>query len=157
MRSLNEATLYPGIGMIEGTNISVGRGTDTPFELVGAPWIRASKLARYLNEREISGARFVPVSFTPSASVFTNQRCEGVNIVVTDRDALDAPELGLEIAAALEQLYPDQYNLAKLDGLMLNKAALDAVTAGQDPRHIAEDWQEAIDHFNGTRAKYLLY
>lgn len=157
MRSLNEATLYPGIGMIEGTNISVGRGTDTPFELIGAPWIRASTLARYLNEREISGARFVPESFTPVSSVFRNQKCEGVNIVVTDRDALDAPELGLEIAAALEHLYPDQYNFAKLDGLMRNKAALDAVTAGQDPRHIAEDWQDAIDHFNQTRAKYLLY
>lgn len=157
MRSLTEATLYPGIGMIESTNISVGRGTDTPFEVVGAPWIDPSALSRYLNAREISGARFVPVNFTPNTSVFANQRCGGVNIVLTDRDALDAPELGLEIAAALHHLYPDQFKLAALDQLMRNKATLDALIAGEDPRRIAEDWQDALDHFETRRSMYLLY
>ncbi|HUN83393.1 MAG TPA: serine hydrolase, partial [Terracidiphilus sp.] len=121
MRSLTEATLYPGIGMIEGTNISVGRGTDTPFELVGAPWIDAAELASYLNAREIDGVRFVPIAFTPTDSVYSGQKCEGVNLVVTDRESLDAPELGLEVAAALYRLYPDHYKIAEMDGLMRNK------------------------------------
>jgi uncharacterized protein YbbC (DUF1343 family)/CubicO group peptidase (beta-lactamase class C family) len=157
MRSLSEATLYPGLGMIEGSNISVGRGTDSPFELLGAPWIVPSTLARYLNAREVSGVRFVPLSFTPEASIYAGQKCGGVNLVVTDRDALDAPELGLEVAAALRHLYPKDYKLASVDGLLLNKATLDALTAGGDPQSIAEDWQDALEGFKAIRAKYLLY
>jgi uncharacterized protein YbbC (DUF1343 family)/CubicO group peptidase (beta-lactamase class C family) len=157
LRDLNEAILYPGLGMIEGSNISVGRGTDTPFELLGAPWIAPAVLAQYLNAREISGVRFVPVSFTPSASVHSGQKCGGVNLIVTDRDALDAPELGMEIASALHHLYPGEYRLASIDGLMRNKATLDAITAGEDPRRIAEDWQDELGNFSALRAKYLLY
>ena len=157
MRSMNEAALYPGIGMIETTNISVGRGTDTPFELLGAPWVNAGELARYLNAREIAGVRFVPTSFTPSSAMYSNQLCGFVNIVVVDRNALDAPEVGLEIAAALLKLYPAQYKVAGLDTLMVNKASLDAVAHGEDPRRIAEQWQDDVDRFAGIRGKYLLY
>jgi uncharacterized protein YbbC (DUF1343 family) len=157
MRSLAEATLYPGIGMIESTNISVGRGTDTPFELVGAPWIEPVALSKYLNERDLDGVRFVPVKFTPDASVYAGQSCGGVNIVVTDRNALDAPELGLEIAAALLRLYPASYKLEGLDTLMRNKSSLDALSAGEDPRRIAEKWQDDIEQFEKVRMKYLLY
>jgi len=157
LRSLTEATLYPGIGMIEGTNISVGRGTDTPFELLGAPLVGPEALARYLNARDIDGVRFVPVSFTPNASSYAGQKCGGVNIVVTDRDALDVPELGAEIASALHHLYPGEYKLTALDGLMRNKATLDALNAGEDPRRIAEDWQDDLETFKSLRAKYLLY
>jgi len=157
MRSLTEAALYPGIGMIETTNISVGRGTDTPFELVGAPWIDAAKLAHYLNAREMSGVRFVPVSFTPSSSVYANQKCGGVNILLTDRYALDAPALGLEVASALHKLYPNDYKLDKLDTLMRSKVTEDAIAAGKDPNRIEEEWQDAMDAFMKTRAKYLLY
>ncbi|MGC9224711.1 MAG: exo-beta-N-acetylmuramidase NamZ domain-containing protein [Terracidiphilus sp.] len=157
LRSLTEAELYPGIGMIEGANISVGRGTDTPFELVGAPWIHAAALAHYLNARAIDGVRFVPVRFTPTASKYADQICRGVNIMVSNREALDAPELGLEVAAALEHLYPGDFKAAEIDGLMRNKAALDALVAGEDPRRIAEDWQDADNKFETERAKYLLY
>jgi uncharacterized protein YbbC (DUF1343 family)/CubicO group peptidase (beta-lactamase class C family) len=157
MRNLNEAILYPGIGMIEGTNISVGRGTDTPFEVLGAPWVNGPELAHYLNAREIGGVRFVPIEFTPTGSVFADQRCNGINMIVVDRNALDAPELGIEIAAALHRLFPAQYNLAKLDTLMVNKSSFDALNAGQDPRRIAEQWQDAIESFQLLRAKYLLY
>ena len=157
LRNLNEESLYPGIGMIEGTNISVGRGTDTPFELVGAPWIDASTLAVYLNAREIDGVRFVPVDFVPTASNYANEKCGGVSIVVTSRDALDVPELGLEIAAALQHLYPGEYKIAAIDGLMRNKATLDALMAGEDPRRIDEDWQDALKNFQAVRARYLLY
>jgi uncharacterized protein YbbC (DUF1343 family) len=157
MRSLTEATLYTGIGMIEGTNISVGLGTDTPFELVGAPWVNGMALSAYLNARQIDGVRFVPVQFAPTSSIYANQACGGVNIVVTARDSLDAPELGLEVAAALLHLYPNQFKAAALDGLMRNKASLGKLIAGEDPRRIAEDWQDAVSGFMTERQKYLLY
>jgi uncharacterized protein YbbC (DUF1343 family) len=143
--------------MIEATNISVGRGTDTPFEVIGAPWIDPIALASYLNARELDGVRFVPVRFKPASANYAGQDCGGVNLIVTDRNALDAPELGIEIAAALLRLYPAQYKLAGLDALMVNKASLEALAAGADPRRIAEDWQDEIEQFEATRAKYLLY
>jgi uncharacterized protein YbbC (DUF1343 family)/CubicO group peptidase (beta-lactamase class C family) len=157
MRSLTEAALYPGIGLLEATNISVGRGTDTPFEVVGAPWIHAVELAAYLNGRAIGGVRFVPVEFTPTADVYAQKKCGGVNIVVTARDALDAPELGIEIASALRTLYSDQYQMTKLDNLMLNAASALSVSAGQDPRRVWMDWVDQIEVFKTIRAKYLLY
>jgi len=157
LRSLTEATLYPGIGMIETTNVSVGRGTDTPFELVGAPWVDANDLAGFLNSRQIDGVRFVPVNFTPAASAYANQKCGGVNIVVTERDSLDGPELGLEIAAALQHLYPQRFKIEQLDVLMRNHAVLSALVAGEDPRRIAEDLQDAANGFIAKREKYLLY
>jgi uncharacterized protein YbbC (DUF1343 family) len=157
LRNLNETTLYPGLGMIEATNVSVGRGTDTPFEVVGAPWIDGVALAHSLNAREIAGVRFVPVTFTPTSSVYANQACHGVNVAVTDRDALDAAEMGLEIVSALQMLYPAQYKIARLDTLMISKASLDAVASGADPRRIAEQWQDEDAEFEKLRAKYLLY
>jgi uncharacterized protein YbbC (DUF1343 family)/CubicO group peptidase (beta-lactamase class C family) len=157
MRSLTEAALYPGVGILEATNVSVGRGTDTPFEVLGAPWIRAVELATYLNGRAISGVRFVPTEFTPTADVYAQKKCGGVNIVVTDRNALDAPELGIEIASALHSLYPDQYEMKNLDRLMLNESTTRAISAGQDPRRVWTDWNDAIEVFKQVRAKYLLY
>lgn len=157
MRNLTEAVLYPGIGMIEATNISVGRGTDTPFEVVGAPWVVPGDLARDLNARGISGVRFIPIHFTPASSEYSGQICGGVSIVVTDRNSLDGPELGLEVASALHRLYPEQYKLGGLETLMVNKEASDALAQGEDPRRIAEEWQEGIEHFNAMRSKYLLY
>jgi len=157
MRDLTEAALYPGIGMIEATNLSVGRGTDTPFEVLGAPWIDGKALAASLNAREIAGIRFVPIAFTPASSKYANQRCGGVNLVVTDRESLDAPELGVEVAAALLALYPKSYKLDGLDFLMIHKASFDALAAGEDPRRIAEDWRDGIESFEQVRAKYLIY
>ena len=157
MRSLTEAALYPGIGMIEQSNISVGRGTDTPFELVGAPWIHAVELAKYLNARDIAGVRFIPVEFTPDSSVYAQQKCGGVQIVVSDRNLLDAPELGIEVASALESLYPQSYKVATVDTLMASSASLEAIVAGDDPRRVAEQWRDGLAKFEALRAKYLLY
>ena len=157
MRSLTEAILYPGLGILEATNVSLGRGTDTPFELLGAPWIQSPELAAYLNARAISGVRFEPTEFTPTASVYARQKCGGVNILVTDRNVFDAPELGTEIASALHSLYPQQFEMKHLDNLMLNKATMDAISAGQDPRRVWMDWVEAIELFKPIRARYLLY
>jgi len=157
LRSLTEATLYPGVALVEGTNVSVGRGTETPFELLGAPWIHGRELAQYLNAREISGVRFVPVSFTPNASNYAGQKCEGVNIVVVERNAFDAPELGIELASALHKLYPEQFHMERMIELLLNQRVYDALTHGVDPRRIAEDWREPLERFQEFRQKYLIY
>jgi uncharacterized protein YbbC (DUF1343 family)/CubicO group peptidase (beta-lactamase class C family) len=157
MRSLTEATLYPGVGLVEGTNVSVGRGTDTPFELLGAPWIKAAELAQYLNARNISGVRFVPLSFTPAASVHSGKKCEGVNIVLIDRNSLDAAELGIELASALQKLYPEQFHMERMMELLGNQSVYDAIVAGQDPRRIADDWQVPLEKFLQVRQKYLIY
>ncbi len=157
LRSLTEATLYPGVGLVEGTNISVGRGTDTPFELLGAPWIKARELADYLNAREIQGVRFVPVDFTPDSSIYARQLCHGVNILLMNRSVLDAPEMGVELASALHKLYGTAYDMHRLPELLNNKAAFDAIVAGEDPRRIAQDWQEQLSKFQEMRQKYLIY
>ena len=157
LRSLTEAALYPGVALIEGTNVTVGRGTDTPFEVVGAPWIKSRELAAYLNGRGIAGVRFVPVTFTPAASVYSGVKCEGVNIVLTDRDALDAPELGIELASALRKLYPADFKMERMAELLVNQAAYDGLVAGHDPRRIAQDWQEGLEKFEAVRKKYLIY
>jgi uncharacterized protein YbbC (DUF1343 family)/CubicO group peptidase (beta-lactamase class C family) len=157
LRSVTEAALYPGVALVEGTNISVGRGTDTPFELVGAPWIKSKELAAYLNARGIGGVRFVPMAFTPSSSIYSGQACQGVNIVLTDRNGLDAPELGMELAAALIKLYANDWKVEKMRPLLVNHNVYEALATGQDPRRIAQDWRDELDKFQKVREKYLIY
>jgi uncharacterized protein YbbC (DUF1343 family) len=158
LRDLEEATLYPGIGLVETTNVSVGRGTDTPFELLGAPWIDARALAQLLNRRQLPAVRFVPVDFTPQKPFpYAGEVCHGVRILVMDRNVLDAPELGIEMASALHRLYPDKFELEKMNTLLASRAVLDAVAAGQDPQRIAEGWQTALDAFEQQREKALIY
>jgi len=157
LRSVTEAALYTGVAIIEGTNVSVGRGTDTPFELVGAPWIRSKEFATYMNARGISGVRFVPISFTPTSSIYSGQLCQGVNVVLTDRNGLDGPELGIELAAALHKLYPNDWKIEKIQDLLVNQSVYDALVAGEDPRRIAQDWQEGLEKFQAVRVKYLIY
>jgi uncharacterized protein YbbC (DUF1343 family)/CubicO group peptidase (beta-lactamase class C family) len=157
LRSVNETTLYPGVALIEGTNISVGRGTDTPFELVGAPWIEARAFADYLNSRLIAGVRFVPVTFTPTSGPFSGQACKGVNLIVTDRNMLDAPELGIELASALVKLYSDKWQVDHMRGALSSQEMFDALARGDDPRGIAQSWQSDLQKFRELRTKYLLY
>jgi uncharacterized protein YbbC (DUF1343 family) len=158
LRSLRAAILYPALGLIETTNISVGRGTDTPFAYVGAPWIDGSALARTLNARFLPGVRFLPIDFTPRPPYpYADHLCHGIELIVTDRNVLDSPELGLEIAFALHKLYPDQFQLSKINTLLANQAILTALLSGRDPQRIAEDWQQQLQNFNEKRKPYLLY
>jgi len=157
LRSVNAATLYPGVALVERTNVSVGRGTETPFEILGAPWVQARQLADYLNRREISGVRFLPVSFTPTSSNYAGQLCHGVNLIVTERNNLDAPELGIELASALRRLYPQNYVLDRMSEILANQSVLNAIVAGQEPRRIAAGWRDELEAFEKLRAKYLLY
>jgi uncharacterized protein YbbC (DUF1343 family)/CubicO group peptidase (beta-lactamase class C family) len=158
LRSLREAILYPALGLIETTNISVGRGTDTPFAYVGAPWIDGPHLARVLNARLLPGVRFLPVKFTPhSPYPYADRLCHGIELIVTDRNVVDSPELGLEIAYALHKLYPDKYTLNRIETLLANRSVLEAMQAGRDPQRIAEDWQQQLHDFEMRRKPYLLY
>ncbi len=157
LRSVTEVALYPGVAIVEGTNVSVGRGTDTPFELLGAPWMKSKELAAYLNGRGIAGVRFVPVTFTPTSSNYAGQLCSGVNIILTDRNGFDAPELGIELAAALHKLYPADFKIERMTELLMNQSVYDALVAGQDPRRIAQDWQKGLQKFQKVREKYLIY
>jgi uncharacterized protein YbbC (DUF1343 family) len=157
LRNLTEEILYPGVAMVEGANVSVGRGTDTPFELLGAPWIDSRNLSAYLNARDIQGVRFVPVDFKPSSNSFADTVCHGVQIVLIDRQALDPSELGIELTAALWKLYPEVFQLQKTLPLIGARWILQAIEAGKDPRRIASEWQDALERFRTLRAKYLLY
>jgi len=157
MRNLIQATLYPGIGAIEGTNVSVGRGTDTPFEQVGAPWINGVALADALNARAIPGIRFYPVRFTPTSSKYANEECGGVFMIVTDRAAIRPVRVGVEVAAMLHKLYGAKYELEAADKLFGSKQGLAQIRAGADPMEIVNSWGASEAKWRLLRAKYLLY
>jgi uncharacterized protein YbbC (DUF1343 family) len=157
MRNLIQATLYPGIGAIEGTNVSVGRGTDTPFEQVGAPWIDGVALADALNGRGLPGVRFYPVRFTPSASKYANEECGGVFMIVTDRSAIHPVRVGLEVAAMLHKLYGSKYEVEAAERLFGSKEGLARIRSGDDPASIASSWAAGEARWRLLRNKYLLY
>jgi uncharacterized protein YbbC (DUF1343 family)/CubicO group peptidase (beta-lactamase class C family) len=158
MRNLIAATLYPGIGAIEQTNISVGRGTDTPFEQIGAPWIDGRALAATLNARAIPGISFYPVVFTPSAGAkLGGEACSGVFMIVTDRRLLRPVRAGVEIASALSRMYGQQFRLEEAATLLGSKTTIQRIRAGDDPADIAASWSADERAWRATRAKYLLY
>jgi uncharacterized protein YbbC (DUF1343 family) len=125
--------------------------------VLGAPWINARQFAAYLNARQIPGVRFVPVTFTPTSSNYSGQPCHGVNIILTDREFLEAPELGMELAAALLKLYPEQYHIEKIMEILASKAVYSELTGGEDPHRIDLDWQNDLQNFEKTREPYLIY
>ncbi|MBP7473966.1 MAG: DUF1343 domain-containing protein [Pyrinomonadaceae bacterium] len=157
MRSLTQATLYPGIGLLETTNVSVGRGTDTPFEVVGAPWLDGQKLAAHLNSQNIAGVRFIPVRFKPNASVFKDEQVAGINIVITDRKVFNSFKTGIEIAVGLRKLYPNDWLVDRYARLLVNADILAAVKRGDTAADIEKLVSPKITEFNARRASYLLY
>ena len=157
LRSLNQAALYPGVGAIEGTNLSVGRGTDTPFEQLGAPWIDGARLAEALNVRSLPGVRVYPVSFTPTSSRYAGEVCEGVSLIVTNRNQLRPVRLGVEIAAALLRLYPEQFDLEEAVRLLGSRETVRRIRAGDDPAAIAAEWERGEAWWRALREPYLLY
>ncbi|MGD0625963.1 MAG: exo-beta-N-acetylmuramidase NamZ domain-containing protein [Thermodesulfobacteriota bacterium] len=157
LRTLTQIILYPGVAMVEGANVSVGRGTPTPFELLGAPWIDAQELTAYLNDRNIPGVRFLPVDFLPESDRFKKQFCHGVQVILINREELDSPALGLEIVSALQKLYPKDFQLDKTLPLIGTREVLQAIQEGQDPHSIVLKWQGPLEQFHKLRSKYLLY
>ena len=156
MRNLKEAILYPGVGLLESA-VSVGRGTDTPFEVIGAPYINDVKLAEELNRAGLPGIRFVPIRFTPKASVHKDQPCGGVYLLLTDRDRCQVVDVGLLLAKTLHRLYPNQFPLDKIKHLLLHPPTLEAIRADKPLAEIRAAWQADLDEFQKRRAKYLLY
>ena len=157
MRGLTAALLYPGIGLLETTNLSVGRGTERPFEWIGAPWLDGPKLAGTLNSAGLAGVRFVPVNLTPTASVYAKKPCGGVNIIVDDWSKFDPLKTGLTIAASLRDLFPDPWETKNFDRLLVHKASYEAFLAGKSVADIMKPWAGDLRAFRERRKAFLLY
>lgn len=157
LRTLDAAFLYPGVEILQAGGVSVGRGTDAPFEIFGAPWIHADGLAAELDRRRISGVRFTAAQFTPRDGLYSGQPCEGVRIEITRRASLDSMRMGLEVADALHRLYPDKFQLEKIITLLGSQATLEGLESGDPPARIVAGWADELSQFRRTRAKYLLY
>jgi uncharacterized protein YbbC (DUF1343 family) len=158
MRSLNAALLYPGVAMLEASrNYSVGRGTDSPFEQIGADWIDGRELAAYLNTRYIPGIRFYPTRFRPSSSNFAGKDIQGVRFVITDREAFKSVRLGMELGAALEKLYPGKLPWDSNLRLIGARSLAESLQKGQDPRALEQMLEPGLSRFIERRAQYLLY
>jgi uncharacterized protein YbbC (DUF1343 family) len=143
--------------MLEATNLSVGRGTDQPFEFLGAPWIDAKKLAAALNNANLPGLRFIPIDFTPISSKFKNELCHGCYVLVTDRAGIEPARTGLTIAFHLKQLFGDAFQIDAVAHLMQNDTILAALKAGTDPAMLPELWRHDLENFKAVREKYLIY
>ena len=158
MRSLNAAFLYPGIGVWEMTNLSVGRGTDAPFEWFGAPWMDASRVADQLNGCGVAGVRFVPCEFTPTGSKFQGERCQGVRVVIVDRRRLEPVSLGLAMAHTLRRVHPDQWDIKQLNRLLGNENLAQAILDGNaSSEELTEIASSDYGDFQRRRSVVLLY
>lgn len=156
MRSLSAALLYPGIGLLE-FSLSVGRGTDTPFEVLGAPYVGDLRLAHELNKLGLTGVQFTPIRFTPTASVFKGEACGGVRIAITDRAAFKPVQTGIAIACTLQQLYPKSFKLALVDTLLNRAASVKAIRSGEPHKKVAEGWATEAAAFGERRKAFLRY
>ena len=156
MRNLKQAALYPGVGLLESA-LSVGRGTDTPFEIIGAPYIEDVRLAEELNRAGLAGVRFVPIRFQPTSSTHKNEPCQGVYLFLTDRDAGDMVNVGLLLAKVLNRWYPQQFNIEKIKHLLLHPATLAALKEDRPLSEIRANWQADLKEFAQRRESYLLY
>jgi uncharacterized protein YbbC (DUF1343 family)/CubicO group peptidase (beta-lactamase class C family) len=158
MRSLNAALLYPGIAMLEySKNYSVGRGTDAPFEQIGADWIDGAQLAEYLNARFIPGVRVYATQFTPSSSNLAGKLCGGVRFVVTDRERFDSTRFGIEVASALQKLYPGKLDFEACKSLIGSREVISDLETGKDPSVIWMLAERESAEFVQRRAAFLLY
>jgi uncharacterized protein YbbC (DUF1343 family)/CubicO group peptidase (beta-lactamase class C family) len=157
MRSLTQAFMYPGIGLIEMTNVSVGRGTDTPFQVVGAPWISGPLLAQELNREQLPGVVFIPIEFTPQSSKHANVACQGIELIITDRERFESVATGLAIARALRKLYPQAWETKNLNTLLRSQTIRDAILDGSIEPRFDERLHEGIFEFQQRRQKHLIY
>jgi uncharacterized protein YbbC (DUF1343 family) len=157
LRTLEAAFLYPGIEILQEGGVSVGRGRDTPFEIVGAPWIRAADLAAELNRRAIPGVKFSTTIFTPNEGIYNGQYCQGVSIAIINRESLRSMRVGLEIADALHRMYPKEFNLEKIILLLGSQATIDGLVRGDSPVEIVRGWTPELEKFRAMREKYLFY
>ena len=157
LRTLKGAILYPGLEILQNAGVSVGRGTQTPFEEFGAPWISGEEIAAELNARSLPGVHFANQPFIPVSGLHAGQRCGGVGVRVTDRAAVRAMRVGLEIASLLQKNYPKDFDVTKTLLLLGNEATVRALQAGTPPEQIIASWEPDLTAFDQTRRKYFLY
>jgi uncharacterized protein YbbC (DUF1343 family) len=157
LRTVGETLPYPGIEILQAGGVSVGRGTPTPFEVLGAPWIHGDGLAAELARRKIPGIAYVAAKFTPSTDLYKGQACEGVALTITDPAAFDSVRNGLEVAEALTKLYPEKFQTAKMIVLVGNADTIAALQKAVPVNEIGESWTPALAAFRAVRAKYLIY
>ncbi len=157
LRGLTAAFLYPGVGLLETTNLSVGRGTDRPFEWIGAPWLDGQRLAAELAKQDLPGVRFVPARLTPSSSTHQGKECGGVQIIVDDWGRFEPLRTGLTVAVVLRQLFPGAWQLDRYDTLLVHKATWEALKRGAGWGEIEKLWETDLRKFREVRSKYLLY
>jgi uncharacterized protein YbbC (DUF1343 family) len=157
MRSLDAATLYPGTGLLEPTNVSVGRGTETPFQILGAPWIKSAPLATRLTELNLPGVKISAHDFMPTTSVHEGKSCGGIRIAVTDRKTVPAVRLGMEIIAALWELHPADFQIDKANGLLRHSPTLAMLKRRESTAGIMNSWESEVTAFRKRRQGVLLY
>ena len=157
MRNLNQAFLYPGVGLLEYTNLSVGRGTDTPFEHFGAPWLDAGQMVSALGRLQLPGVAFIPERFTPTSSKYENQACEGVQVLITDRAQLDPIRVGLAIATVLRRNHAEQWDMEPYKKLLGSRATYEAIEAGEPLDQVLEIAHRQLASFLTRREKHLIY
>jgi uncharacterized protein YbbC (DUF1343 family) len=156
MRSLTAATLYPGVGLLEAA-VSVGRGTDKPFEIVGAPYVDDLRFASEMNKAGLAGVRFVPMRFTPTASTFKDKPCGGVEIIVTDRERLRAVDVGIALACVLQKLHGEKFAAKDMSRLLLDDTALAAIKEGKSWREVTAMWTVQLGVFEQRRRAFLIH
>lgn len=157
LRSVDAAFLYPGIEILQAGGISVGRGTDAPFEVIGAPWIDGKPFAAALEKLRIPGVRFRSAAFKPTSGLHSGELCQGVTIEIVDRAAIRSVRMSLEIAETLHRMYARQFQLEKIIELLGSASTLEALKRGASAEKIVAGWSPALARFRATRAKYLIY
>ena len=157
LRTLKGSVLYPGLEILQNGGVSVGRGTEAPFEEFGAPWMHGEDVAARLNERHIAGVRFVAADFIPVAGLYAAERCGGVAIRVLDKRAVRSMTMGMEIASVLRQLYPDKFDVQKMLFLVGNEQTIRQLQEGVPATEIVKGWDADLKTFEVMRRKYLLY
>ena len=157
MRTMMAAILYPGVCLLESANVSVGRGTDTPFEILGAPWVEPRRFAAELEKARIPGIRPVPVFFTPGADIYEGKKCGGVSLTLTDSERLNSVLLGLTLISILHRLYPDEFKMDKVIELLGNARTMQQLREGISPAEILRLNGPELRKFLIKRQRVLIY
>ena len=157
IRNMNQASLYPGLGLFERLNVANKRGLPSPFEMIGAPWINAYDFVNSLNKYNLPGVNFTPIKFFPEEHKYSNELCEGIYITITDREKLEPVKLGFIIIITLYKMYPQEFDIDKLRHITRSKALIDLIKNDSSITELIDSWQNNLDMFIKKRSKYLFY
>ena len=157
IRNMNQASLYPGLGLFERLNVANKRGLPSPFEMIGAPWINAYDFVNSLNKYNLPGVNFTPIKFSPEEHKYSNEWCEGIYITITDREKLEPVKLGFIIIITLYKMYPEEFDINKLWHITRSKGLIQEIKNDPSIAELIRYWNNDLDIFRNKRAQYLLY